>query len=79
MEIYMEYYKILGKGWLFHDSTSIFKPTLATHIVHQETQYGEEDILTLNLYEDIEKGDLDIITWILCTIILYLVCYVYFF
>ena len=23
---------------------------------------GEEDILTLNLYEDIEKGDLDIIT-----------------
>ena len=23
---------------------------------------GDEDILTLNLYEDIEKGDLDFIT-----------------
>ena len=32
---------------------------------------GEEDILTLNLYEDIEKGDLDIITWILCNIYYY--------
>ena len=28
-----------------------------------DVQYdGEEDILTLNLYEDTEKGDLDIIT-----------------